>query len=129
MKSSAKFLAASVMMVSLAGCVETGESAAAASQTPATAAPAAAAPVDYSAAVGSYRMDWGRNRIGTYEIMSITAAGAQVTYSYGDESQSAVLPVRNGRIVGGGWFPTVALSSSGIASVSHNGSSASVSRS
>lgn len=108
--------------LALSGSMQSGEGAA----TPVTTAAAQPAEVDYSAAIGRYEMDWGRGRVAIYELKSVSAEGAEVTYSYDGDSRTQVLPVRNGRIIGRGWFPTARISGGTISGVTHNGNRGSV---
>lgn len=78
--------------------------------------------------VGSYDMSWSNGKSGTYEIHAINDNAAKVTYTYGGRSKTKVLKVKNGKIMGGGWFPTATLGGGGVSGASHSGGGASVSR-
>ncbi|MEM6308935.1 MAG: hypothetical protein AAF754_02705 [Pseudomonadota bacterium] len=80
------------------------------------------------AAVGSYKMTWGNGKSGTYTISAISDTAADVTYEYGGKSRTKTLKVKNGKIRGGGWFPTVTLTGAGVGGATHSGNKASVSK-
>ena len=114
--------------VALAACTTTADAPAPATSAPASAAAPAEAAVTMSDAVGVYDMVWRNGQTGVYEVLAVTDAGAQVSYSYGDRTETDILPIRGNRIVGGGWFPTLTVRDDGSVRSSHSGSTARVSK-
>lgn len=76
--------------------------------------------------LGSYDLTYGTGQVGIYTVVSISSTQAEVSYSYGGKTKSAVLRVQKNKIRGNEWFPTVWFDSQKLKRASLSGNRAAI---